>query len=469
MPGTVLYRSMVSCGWNHVQARAIMAMIRKRVIRVGGWAVAAVCALALLAAAVGAAWFYRAAISSLPLLEGSLQISGLSASVEIARDDHGVPHLSAENLEDLVFAQGFVTAQDRLWQMDMNRRYGRGELAEILGSGMVPSDRRHRILQVSRAAEAAVAALNPADRRFLDAYTRGVNALMNMQRNRWPVEFRVLGYEPRPWTPEDSVVVGINITESLTTQFETEHARERLTAALGPHLSADLYLSCSWRDRWPGSPPHAQPRADEIVQPLEALLGLRPDFVRWRGRAAAPAEADHPGSNNWVLAGGRTATGKPLLSNDMHLAHSIPNVWYMVHLRGGGLDVAGVSFPGLPFVVAGRNRRIAWGYTNLGADVQDLFIEQFNASGEYKAPEGWRQPERRPEVIRVRRGEDVELEVTLTRHGPVVSELLPAEERRLALQWTVYDPATLGMNLLGLNLAGNWEQFLAALSRFAGA
>jgi penicillin amidase len=173
-----------------------------------------------------------------------------------------------------------------------------------------------------------------------------------------------------------------------------------------------------------------------------------------------------PGSNNWVISGAHTASGKPLLSNDMHLAHHIPNVWYEAHLTSGTYDVAGVTLPGLPYVVAGHNQRIAWGFTNIGPAVTDLFVETINERGEYQTPEGWRPVEQRREVIHVRGGLDETVDVAITRHGPIVSALFPGETRQLALKWTIYDPATMQVSLFDLNSAQNWNDFRNALSRF---
>jgi penicillin amidase len=419
-------------------------------------------AIALVLLLAGSAWFYHASVAALPQTSGELRLAGLSAPVTIVRDTRGVPHITAANLDNLLFAQGFVTAQDRLWQMDVNRRFGRGELSEIFGERTLRVDRRQRILQLRRAAEAAVQALSAEDRRLLDAYTRGVNALIATQSNL-PIEFRVLRYSPRPWTPEDSLMVGVNIAQSLSTQFDTEHSHEWVASRLGPALAADLYPNGSFRDRWPGSLPASGPVAPPadaaLVRSVAELLDSLP----------LPCDSCSPGSNDWVVSGAHTASGKPLLANDMHLAHSIPGVWYEVHLRAGEMDVIGVSFPGLPYVVAGHNQRIAWGYTNVGPDVQDLFIEEFNAQGEYRTPSGWRHPDLRHEVIRVKGAPDVHLEVPVTRHGPIVTPLFPGESRPLALQWTLYDPQTLQFSFRAMNTARDWPQFLAAIRGFGGA
>ena len=436
--------------------------------------ISALILIALVAiAAIGIAgyawWFHHTAVAALPQLDGTLQLQGLSAPVSVIRDAQGMPHITAANLDDLFFAQGFVTAQDRLWQMDLNRRYGRGELAEILGNRapVIKLDRLHRYLQLKQAADRGVALLSPEKQRYLADYARGVNALIEQQKGHLPIEFRFLGYEPRPWTISDSLIIGLNIAESLNTQFKLEHDREALIAKLTPEEAADLYPNGSWRDRPPSAlprnqqyTPSAPPKDDSAFDPW-----LR-RFVPMSGRSCDDCVL---GSNNWVVSGAHTASGKPLLSNDMHLQHSIPGVWYETHLQSGDYDVAGVSFPGLPWVIAGHNQRIAWGFTNVGPDVQDLFVETFNANGEYQTPEGWKKPETIPEIIHVKGADDIRLDVEVTRHGPIVTGVFPGETRKLALEWTIYDPQTVGLNFFDMNSAQNWAQFTQAISRFGGA
>ncbi|HXE90445.1 MAG TPA: penicillin acylase family protein [Terriglobales bacterium] len=418
-----------------------------------------------------AAWFCYAAISSLPQLEGAIRVPGLGAPVTVLRDAQGVPHIRASNLEDLFFAQGYVTAQDRLWQLDLARRFAAGELAEILGERALPQDREQRILQIRHAAALAAARLGPEERAHLEAYARGVNALIASQQDRLPIEFRLLGYWPRPWTVEDSLLVGANMVKLLNHyQFETELARERVVARAGPQLAADLYPSSSWRDRVPGVLPPTTGVVPKDVQQYEDEEEADPDDME-DGRRVTHAwplaePAPPPGSNNWAVSGAHTVSGLPLLANDMHLPHRIPDIWYEAHLQAGDFDVAGVTLPGLPYVIVGHNARIAWGFTNLGPDVEDIFIETFNDRGEYLTPEGWKAPERRREVIHVKGKPDVVLDVLLTRHGPVVTELVPGETRKLALQWSLYDPETFRLPFFSVNRARNWEEFRKAFSRF---
>jgi penicillin amidase len=413
---------------------------------------------ALLALAAAAAWFYFAARSALPQLDGTIPVAGITAPVTVTRDAFGTPHIKAETLDDLFFAQGFVTAQDRLWQMDLMRRSASGELAEILGEDLVARDRQQRILGLRHAARQAFLSLPEPDRGYVEDYARGVNTLIQSQENRLPVEFRLLRYRPAPWLGEDSLVLAALMCQMLNHYtFPTELAREAILAKLGPALTAELYPESSGRDLVPEI--HTSPAAT-LPSGRAAISGSRPDS--YPGKQEQPAA----GSNNWVLAGARTVTGSPLLSNDMHLGHQMPNLWYEAHLRSGSFNVAGVTLPGAPFVIVGHNDRIAWGFTNLGPDVEDIYIERFNEKGEYKTSSGWKQPARRKELIRVKGRPHHELEVLETRHGPIVTELVEDETRRLSLKWVLYDPASLAIPFFRMNSARDWNEFRRALSRF---
>jgi len=431
---------------------------------------AAALLLLLLAALALPAWFYFAARRALPQLDGTVLLPGLRDRVTVVRDAHGVPHISASSLDDLLFAQGYVTAQDRLWQMDTTRRYAAGELSEILGPDLLRLDRQQRILQLGAVAQHLAAALAPADRNELQAYARGVNAYIASHGDSLPLEFRVLRYQPRPWTPKDSLLVTLSMSQALNHgPYRVELAREAILAKLGPELTADLYPTTSWRDH----PPTVATKDEDFgVPPAKTtarLQGFLPTLV-------IPGESFEPlpaGSNNWVISGAHTASGKPLLSNDMHLPHQIPGVWYEAHLsmRSPGaaapeLDVAGVTLPGFPYVIVGHNARIAWGFTSLMPDLEDVYIEQFNPQGEYRTPAGWKQPERRHEVIHVHGAPDVALDVLVTRHGPIITELVPGETRPLALRWTIYETDSIQASFLAVNRAGDWTEFRQAFAGF---
>lgn len=460
--------------------------------------------LLVLLVTVGATvtWFNVAAHRALPQLDGTLHVAGLSAPVTVIRDHQGVPHITAASMQDLLFAQGFITAQDRFWEMDMTRRYGNGELAEILGPPYVKSDRIQRVLGLREVAQRAATEMSPEERALADAYVRGVNAYLDSARGHLPMEFRVLRYTPRPWTVEDSLVCGATFSEMLNLGYANEEVRRgRTEDKVPPDIAADLFPKGSWRDHPPLQVEPPIPVEPELPDPDVLQRRLEQEERREQRRAphasSAPAALKSefriqksemalaslppiaqnpvsnaefvPGSNNWVVSGAHTVTGKPLLSNDMHLAHHIPNVWYEVQLTSGDFDVAGVSAPGIPFVIEGHNHHIAWGFTNLNPAATDVYVETFNAQGEYQTPSGWQKPLSRHEVIKVKGGANVAFDVLSTRHGPIVSSIVPGgDSRQLALRWVLYEPHALALDVFHqLDSVGDWTQFRQALTRFA--
>jgi penicillin amidase len=427
----------------------------------------------ILVAVVGYA--YLVARSALPQLDGRSQVNGLHAAVTVMRDTHGVPTIEAKTLEDLFFTEGYVTAQDRLWQMDVMRRFGAGELSEILGEDALQLDREQRILGLRAAAKKSLEATNPRDRGYFEAYARGVNAFIAAHGDRLPIEFRILKYSPKPWQPEDSVVIANGMVKDLNYHYFYDALdREKILAKLGPDLTADLYVNRSWHDRPPtvmredlndartnnGDSDDDDDDDSDDDGPDNSVTQQRTSALEGKAREESlPVN----GSNDWVVSGSHTTTGKPLLSNDMHLGHQMPNLWYEAHLQAGTFNVAGVTLPGMPYVIVGHNQRIAWGFTNVGPTVTDVYIETFNAQGAYQTPQGWTQPEHRTEVIHVKGKPNVTIDVQITRHGPIVTELVPGETRPLALRWTLYDG--LRIPFFDVNSAQNWEDFRHAFSQ----
>jgi len=429
--------------------------------------------LVLLAAGV-VAYAYLIARSALPQIDGHIRLRELSAPVKVTRDSHGVPAIEAATLEDLFFAQGYVTAQDRLWQMDVMRRFGAGELSEILGKEMLRIDREQRILGLRAAARKSLQMASPRDRSYLEAYTRGVNAFIRKHGPGLPIEFRILNYQPKPWQAEDSLVIANLMVKDLNYYaFGDVLAREKILGKLGPELTADLYVNRSWHDRPPTvmreDLTDQENQGDSNDQDEDDDDDGPDNSVTQHQGAGAEIWAQHApeavnGSNDWVVSGAHTVTGKPLLSDDMHLGHQMPNLWYEAHLKSGNLDVAGVTLPGMPYVIVGHNQRIAWGFTNVGPTVTDAFIENFNGQGAYQTPQGWQQPEHRAEVIRVKGKPDVAVDVRITRHGPIITDILPGETRQVALRWTLHDG--LRMPFFDVDRAQNWEEFRKAFSQF---
>ncbi len=370
-------------------------------------------------AGVALVWWY--AWRPLPKTSGIIA-TGVGARARVDRDALGVPHISAASIEDALFVQGYVTAQDRMWQMDALRRVAAGRLAEIAGPAALESDREMRQLRLERIAEEQGRRLASADRAALTAYARGVNSYLEEHRGRLPVEFAQMGYDPRPWRTTDSLLMGLYMYAGLSSTWRKEIAKGHLLEG-------------------------------GDAAKVNALYPVR-----------AGTEIE-PGSNAWALAGRHTATGKPLLSNDPHLEYSIPGIWHAVHLRAPGMNVAGVALPGVPCVIIGHNDRIGWGLTNLHFDVQDLYIEKVNAAtGRYAFRGQVEQARLERDVLPVKGARPLEFAQWVTRHGPVFAD----GNRFVALRWAAADASGFGFPLLDLDRARDWRQFTAALARYPG-
>ena len=460
---------------------------KRRWPRILLWSIGGLLTLILLAAVACVLWLRSAAKAALPVLDGDLHLAGLSAPVIVRRDAHGVPHIEAANEDDLFMAQGYVTSQDRLWQMDLLRRNANGELAEIVGPSMVKHDRAQRVLQIHNTARRIYANQPPADRVRLDAYARGVNLFIAQHQATLPPEFRLLGYRPKPWSGVDSVSIGLTIVQMLDTHWETKLSRETISAKLqNPKLEADLYPVGSWRDHpptgLPANPSQSHPKptktttGDDEDRSQASAVATHEDTLALRALLGLPnCDGCMSGSNNWVIAGSHTSSGKPLLSNDMHLGLTKPNIWYMADLKvngsngAPGFHAAGVTLPGMPYVIAGHNEHVAWGFTALYADVQDLYIEQLDRKGNYHShvDDFWKPLAVDREVIHVRGSKDVLLDVQLTDDGPLLNPIFTKEMRPIALKWTLYDPTLNSLPLYQLNTASNWKEFSAALATWS--
>jgi penicillin amidase len=416
-----------------------------------------------------------------------VRLAGLKKGVKVRRDGRGIAYLEAEDESDLYFAQGYVTASDRLFQMDLFRRTARGELSEIFGKAALEEDRRRRNYGFAQVAEASAARADPTSRAVMEAYAAGVNAYIDsLDDKSLPPEFQLLGYRPRHWTPADSAAVGKNFAEALSTTWTLDVARAAFAnlpadkaAALFPEASPlDVLVvgadKTDGKSTTPAKRTSALPRRTDMKELLSELSSVRQTLERTRARLGLNAE-DLAASNNWVVSGKRTASGKPLLANDPHLPASAPSIWYMIHLSAPGLRVAGVTAAGGPGVIIGHNERVAWGVTNLGPDVQDVYRETFDPQNplKYRTPAGWRDAEVRREEIKVRKsmlGTETEVvphEVTVTRHGPVV---LRKGADAYALRWTALSPtATEFTAFYKLNRARNWKEFGEALREYGGS
>jgi len=441
------------------------------VVRLFRWSISA---LVFVAVALLALFFwYRQA--SQPDHEGTIALTGLLREVRVVRDQNAVPVISAAGEADALFALGYVHAQDRLWQMDFNRRIARGRLAEVLGTSALESDRFIRTLGIARTADSIVARMDSEMRDLLGAYAAGVNAFLTTRRGPLPPEF-LLTRAPAPelWTPEDSIGWALMMSwDMASAAYRSEIARLRLSARFSKReidefrpLSADepAVAIADYVEQYRLLGLHSKALDDQLTR----LAQTHPVAGFGSGEAI--------GSNSWVVGPARSASGKPLLANDPHLGLTAPAIWYIARLRAPGLDVFGFTLPGVPYVLLGRNAHVAWGFTNTGGDVQDVYIERLHPTetDQYQTPEGFVRFDEHVETIRVRGAEDVSLKVRRTRHGPVLSgasanvdKALPAAAREryvLALRWTALEAEDQTMRALrAMNRATDTKQFEHAL------
>ena len=442
-------------------------MLRKLLYVFGG-----MLALLLMILAGGRWWLGR----SQPDPTRGAVIAGLSDVVEVWRDSLGVPHVWAKNEEDLFRAMGYVHAQDRLFQMELFRRVADGRMAEMLGAGFVESDRFLRTIGLGRAAAENEARLAPEHRRMLQAYADGVNAWIRTHPGPLPPEFVALRIRPEPWTVRNSLSIAKIMAWDLA-DWDIGLDLQRAVDAVGPELAAELFpfypdsgvtiLGADGRWQGRGAVPAPPLHAPEATSRVSGPVPL-PDPPRLALELLASVSASHA-SNSWVIGGSRTKSGKPILANDMHLSLRAPAIWYLAALHGGGFDVAGMTLPGVPVVVAGHSRRVAWGYTNAMVDDVDFFVEEVDSADpdRYRVPGGWAEMTVRPETIQVKGREPVVHRVRATRHGPVVSDVDERGGGRvLAMQWTAYEPSTEVVALLGMNTARDAEEFARALRGF---
>ena len=404
-------------------------------------------------------------MGSLPLIDGEIKLAGLRHEVKVTFDPWGVPTLHAETREDAFFTLGFVTAGDRLFQLDVSRRKAAGRLAEVFGGGALESDRRQRTLGTERAAAIIVAMLPLKQRRVLDAYAGGINAFIN-QTTILPFEFWITGHRPAPWAPADSILVAINMFQLLTFTERDERMlsvmSETLPYEVTAFLTPDTDLFSATLLGGEGSYRPIQP------VPFEALAGLRDKHRLTVHRRAVTGDAPVLGSNSWAVAASKTRTGSALVANDMHLPLAIPNIWYRAALRYGKHFLAGLTIPGIPLIVTGSNGDVAWGYTNVNSDVLDLVRIEIDPTDptRYRTPAGWRAFEIRTERIAVKGAADMTLEVKQTIWGPVSEALLLGQP--VAVKWTALEPDAVNLDLIDMENARSVADALRIMNRAGG-
>lgn len=403
-------------------------------------------------ALLGLNWFIA---DSKPQIEGEMGLSSIEQEVIVIRDEQGVPHIEAESDADLYRAQGFVQAQDRLFQMDLARRQASGQLSEVVGSAALSTDQFFLTFSLRDAAEKSYEGYSDEAKQVLAWYAEGVNDFIAhaKEEGKLSYEFSLLGYEPKEWTPVDSLTIGKYMAYDLGGNWSTLAIRHWALQNLEEDKARELFITY----------PEGDPAILEANKETSVQVG-----------ANFPLEVmPHPfnGSNNWVVSGDKTATGEPLLADDPHLGLSTPSIWYQMHLQSPEQNVSGVIFAGIPGIILGHNEDVAWGVTNVGPDVQDLYIEIPNPENPYQfSYDGeWEDAEVRSYEIAVKDEESVPYEVVVTRHGPVISDILYDEtnpEAVFSMQWTALEPTQELQAILEMNKSSNWEQFESALEQF---
>ncbi len=421
-----------------------------------------------------------------------ISVSGLKDAVTVRRDERGIPYIEAKSSADLCFAQGFVTARDRLWQMDLLRRVARGETAEIFGRVALDQDKRWRKFGFSVVVEETFKDSSLEHRAILEAYARGVNAyIATLDQKSLPTEFQILQYSPAPWKPTDSLIIGAILADGLSTTWTADIMRAAF-ADLPADKFKELFIEKTPYDVLvvgkdiEGRNPRVSkgvitPDDDTLTNVRVSAFDAGLLNFAYKDEETRKASLEMVGfysefnamSNNWVVSGTRTLDGKPILANDPHLPPTAPSIWYLSHLSSPNLRVSGVTLPGVPGIILGHNEYIAWGATNLNPDVQDVYLETFNAENQYKTPRGWESPKTRKEEIKVRKSvtsteiEMVSFDVTETRNGVIYYE---DGAKKYALKWTARDAKNTTFDaFLNLNRAKNWEEFKAALKTYGGS
>ncbi|HKT36991.1 MAG TPA: penicillin acylase family protein, partial [Ktedonobacterales bacterium] len=442
-------------------------------------------AVVILAALGGttSVWFVQ---RTLPQTTGTLKVKGLDSTVSVLRDSWGVPHITGDDVHDVAFAEGYVTAQDRLFQMEFNRRIAQGRLAEMFGAGeddsILDTDILLRTLDLYSAARFEEANLDSRTLEMLTAYSDGVNAFLDSHQNSLPLEFTILGITPQKWTPLDSLAYGRVVALSLDSTWGTKYSRAMVTNKAGPLIASALfpeYPSANptlFASPGTAAPPQESGASSKAASPeaVNETVALSPNLLKGTAflRQILGDVRDALGSNDWVVDGTHTTTGKPLLANDPHLGIRMPSVWYEIGLRGGGLDEIGFTFPGEPGIVIGHNDYIAWGVTNVGADNTDLYLESLDPTshpGQYLYDRSWEPLQTRQQVIHIRGGGAKAITISSTLHGPIINSGLDDLKKYppVALKWTALQQTYSFRGFFQLNFARNWSEFLAALGNIS--
>ena len=436
---------------------------------------------------LGLFFFWLLIKKPMPQVKGEINLPGLKEPVEVLRDSWGVAHIFARNESDLFFASGYVQAQDRLFQIYLLRGLAEGRLAEIFGDipEVIKQDKFARTIGLYRLARSRLKDLSPESKMVLESFSRGVNAFLERRKGNLPIEFNILSYQPSPWTPEDTVAIGLYIGWGLSLNWELELIRYQLALEQGREKAFEILPRDPEQEPYIIQPGEFQPERSQPAprqglklnnfpfrsgqadpKALSEILKIARGYRKWFFGLSAPFA-----SNSWVVAGSRTKSGKPILANDPHLELTLPSIWYEIHLKSPEYEAIGALFPGVPMVVLGHTRKIAWSATTTCADMDDLFILRINPENpmQYLGPQGWENFKVVEEKIKIRTKEGFKEEVfkvRLSRYGPVLNDVFSGNFPRkevLALRWTGAEPRDLILSLLEVARAENWEQFRKAI------
>jgi penicillin amidase len=409
--------------------------------------------------------FYNMLNASLPEYNGTVSVQGISDKVEIYRDSMAVPYILAKTENDAAFALGYLHAQERMFQMDLIRRAGEGRLSEIFGSSTLLFDKMFRTAGLKRAAEKMLAALKPEMSKFLEAYSGGVNQYIKEAKGRYPVEFDVLDYDPYEWQPVHSLIIVRMMAWELNISWWTDLIYTNLVQALGEEKV--IQILPDWDENAPFIIP---PEVKNYPKITTAIVDIDKDFRNFIG-----IDGTHIGSNNWAVGDSISATGKPIIANDPHLAFSAPGKWYAAVIRSDKWNVDGVTIPGIPGVVIGKNKNISWTLTNIMLDDADFYIEQIDSAGQkYFFNNKWNDLNIYEEEIKVKDSLDVKIKIRSTHRGPLISDIHPYtfifpfnNYPALSMRWVGNDTTEELNSFYLINRAANWNEFESAVSLFS--
>lgn len=421
--------------------------------------------LALLAGG-GGYWFVKHKVA----VTSGVLTTGVQKPVRIVRDDYGIPHIYAENQHDVMYAQGYAQAQDRMWQMELYRRMMSGRLSEVMGESTIAQDRMMRTYGFYRLAADSVGQLDAETKQSLQAFTDGINAYL--QEDRLPIEFTLLGYQPEPWQIKDTILIskftawelGGNLRSELFLTSVGEKVGMEKALSIVADYPAEAAKEAVERSKLTMDTNGSDSSGYTAV--IDQLFQIMANGKELGGLG------ESIGSNAWVISGSKSASGKPMLANDMHLALDAPSLWYQNHLEvAGEYQVTGVTFPGVPGVVAGHNDKIAWGFTNVQADTQDLYVEKPNPSNprQFEYMGRYEDAQVVPEEVKVKGHDEPEkFDVLITRHGPIITDVVVGQhiDKPLALKWTANQFTEEIRATLQMDRAKNWAEFEAGIQRF---